>query len=240
VQFDQDIQPQFRCFDAGADATLDFPGFGGVVRLRVASQDRCLFQRATGADVVGFVFDGGGENLVAGQSKNVIEAVVLSPIHHLAAAIMAIASDGDLGCWPVRADAADNPAQMAAHFLAGGRFAWPQNDCDGASGSGVVNMDRKEAALIIMRIEQRQLLMTVRDIAGIIDIERDGLRRRGVTGAIKIDEDAAQLHDFAQGRRVCYVVTNIANGSPEHIYDTLYCARGQMENFPTRYGGLRA
>ena len=27
-----------------------------------------------------------------------------------------------------------------------------------------------------------------------------------------------------------YVVTNIANGSPEHIYDTLYCARGQMEN----------
>jgi len=51
-------------------------------------------------------------------------------------------------------------------------------------------MDRKEAALVIMRIEQRQLLMTMRDIAGIIDIERDGLRRRGVTGAIKIDEDA--------------------------------------------------
>ena len=73
-------------------------------------------------------------------------------------------------------------------------------------------MDRKEAALIIMRIEQRQLLMTVRDIAGIIDIERDGLRRRGVTGAIKFDADAAELHDFAQGRRV----------------------------LPTRYGGLRA
>jgi hypothetical protein len=50
----------------------------------------------------------------------------------------------------------------------------------------------------------------MRDIAGIIDIERDGLRRRGVTGAIKIHEDAAQLHDFAQGRRV----------------------------LPTRYGGL--
>ena len=79
----------------------------------------------------------------------------------------------------MRADAADNPARMAAHFLAGRRFAWPQNDCDGASGSGVVSMDRKEAALIIMRIEQRQLLMTVRDIAGIIDIEREGLRRRG-------------------------------------------------------------
>ena len=66
-----DIQPQFRCFDARADATLDFPGFGSVVRLRVASQDRCLFLRATGADIVGLVFDGGGENLVAGQPENV-------------------------------------------------------------------------------------------------------------------------------------------------------------------------
>ena len=44
--------------------------------------------------------------------------------------------------------------------------------------------------------------MAVRDIAGVVDIERDRLRRLGVTGAIKIDEDAAKLHDFAQGRRV--------------------------------------
>ena len=89
---------------------------------------------------------------------------------------------------------ADDPAQMAAHFLAGRCLAWPQNDRHGASGRGVVNMDRKKATLIIMRVEQRQLLMTMRDIASIVDIERDGLRRRGVTGAIKIDEDAAQLH----------------------------------------------
>src|SRR5476651_24481 len=72
-------------------------------------------------------------------------------------------------------------------------------------------MDRKEAALIIMRIEQRQLLMTMREIASVVDIERDGLWRCGVTGAIKIDEHAAQSHDFAQGRRV----------------------------LPTRHGGLR-
>ena len=39
-----------------------------------------------------------------------------------------------------------------------------------------VTRDRKEAAcwFLLMRIEQRQLLMTMRDIAGIIDIERDG------------------------------------------------------------------
>ena len=54
--------------------------------------------------------------------------------------------------------------------------------------------------------------MTMRDIASIVDIECDGLRGRGVTGAIKIDEDAAQLKNFAQSRRI----------------------------LPTRHGGLRA
>jgi hypothetical protein len=61
-----DIQSQFRCFDASTDATLDFPRFGSVVRLRVASQHRYLFQCATGADVAGFVFDGGNKTLAAG------------------------------------------------------------------------------------------------------------------------------------------------------------------------------
>jgi hypothetical protein len=37
-----DIEPQLGCFDAGADAPLAFPGFGSVVCLRGASQDRCL------------------------------------------------------------------------------------------------------------------------------------------------------------------------------------------------------
>jgi hypothetical protein len=57
-------------------------------------------------------------------------------------------------------------------------------------------MNRQEAAIIVMRVEQRELLMTMRDIASIVDIECDGLRGRGVTGAIEIDEDAAQLSEF--------------------------------------------
>jgi hypothetical protein len=59
---------------------------------------------------------------------------------------------------------------------------------------GIVDMNRQEATIIIMCVEQRELLMTMCDNASIVDIECDGLRGRGVTGAIKIDEDAAQLH----------------------------------------------
>ena len=35
------------------------------------------------------LWTGGGENLVAGQPEDAIEAIVRAPIHHLAAAIMA-------------------------------------------------------------------------------------------------------------------------------------------------------
>jgi hypothetical protein len=117
------IEPQFSRFDAGADAALGPPGFGCVVRLRVATQDEYLFQRATGTDVAGLFFDGGGEKLIAGQAENILEAIVLAPIHNLAATIMAIAPDGDPGRRPMRADAAGDLAQMTAHFLAGRRLS---------------------------------------------------------------------------------------------------------------------
>src|SRR5712671_4585693 len=40
----------------------------------------------------------------------------------------------------------------------------------------VSDVDRQEAAFVIMSVEQRELLMAVDDIAGIIDVERDGCR----------------------------------------------------------------
>jgi Transposase DDE domain group 1 len=41
---------------------------------------------------------------------------------------------------------------------------------------------------------------------------------------------AARIEASTQGLDIRFVVTNLANGSPEWLYDTLYCARGQAEN----------
>jgi hypothetical protein len=41
---------------------------------------------------------------------------------------------------------------------------------------------------------------------------------------------AARIEASIQGLDIRYVVTNIAQGSAEWLYDTLYCARGQAEN----------
>lgn len=40
----------------------------------------------------------------------------------------------------------------------------------------------------------------------------------------------ARIEASTQGMDIRYVVTSLADGSAEHIYDTLYCARGRAEN----------
>jgi hypothetical protein len=40
----------------------------------------------------------------------------------------------------------------------------------------------------------------------------------------------ARIEATTKGLDIRFVVTSIEAGSPEHIYETLYCARGQAEN----------
>ena len=53
---------------------------------------------------------------------------------------------------------------------------------------------------------------------------------------------AARIEATTKGLDIRYVVTNIAGGSAEWLYDTLYCARGQAENLikPATGAHLRA
>jgi hypothetical protein len=54
-----------------------------------------------------------------------------------------------------------------------------------------------------------------------------------VTGAKSwnIDRRAcARIEATTKGLDIRFVVTSIETGSAEHIYETLYCARGQAEN----------
>jgi hypothetical protein len=45
----------------------------------------------------------------------------------------------------------------------------------------------------------------------------------------------ARIEASTLGMDIRYVVTSLATGSAEHIYDTLYCARGQAENLIKRH-----
>ena len=78
----------------------------------------------------------------------------------------------------------------------------PQDDRHGPALLGVVDVDRQEAALVIMSVEQRELLMAVDDIAGIIDVERDGCRLARVAIHPCVDQSVGQSDHVAQARSI--------------------------------------
>src|ERR1039457_308942 len=87
---------------------------------------------------------------------------------------------------------------MGTLLLAIGRLPRAQ-DCQHAMpGSGVIYMDRQKAAFIVVRVEQRQLLMAVHGIGGVVDIERDRLGRAFATLAPQIHRGPRQPDQGAQ------------------------------------------
>jgi hypothetical protein len=63
---------------------------------------------------------------------------------------------------------------MGTHLDAARRLAGPQHDRHGPALLRVIDVDRQEAAFVIMSVEQRELLMAVDDITGVVDIQGDG------------------------------------------------------------------
>ena len=115
---------------------------------------------------------------------------------------MPVAADRDVGRGPMPTDAADEPAQMAAHFLTRRGLAGTQQYCYRPRHRRVIDMDRQKTALVVMGIEERQLLVAVNDINRVIDIERHRCRWGRIAGAIEIDHDTHQPDQVAQRGRV--------------------------------------
>ena len=55
-----------------------------------------------------------------------------------------------------------------------------QNGLQAMTGLGVIDVDRQKASLVVMRVEQRQLLMSMHGIGSVIDVEQDGFWRARV------------------------------------------------------------
>ena len=85
----------------------------------------------------------------------------------------------------------NEPAQMGARLDARRGLAGAHYDRDGTRALGVVDMDRQEAALVVMGVEERELLMPVRDIAGVVDIENHRCGLPFIGGHPLIDERPA-------------------------------------------------
>lgn len=149
-------------------------------------------------DVVGGRLDLGRKRLRAGQAEDVADAVVLAPVHRFGPPVMAVATNGDCGRRPVTADRPDEPAQMAPDLAAGRRLARPEDHRDGTARSGVVDVDGEETAFVVVGVEQRELLLAMHNVAGVVDVQGDGIRRHGVAGAVHVDQHPPEPDQIAQ------------------------------------------
>ena len=62
---------------------------------------------------------------------------------------------------------------MGAHLDAARRLAGTQDDGDRSAALGVVDVDRQEAAFVVVGVEERELLISVHHVDRVVDVERD-------------------------------------------------------------------
>lgn len=71
-------------------------------------------------------------------------------------------------------------------FLVAGPFNASQQGEDRLAGDAVENQNRLEAGAAVVRVEQRQLLLAVHRIVGVVDVEHDARWRACEAAAVEI------------------------------------------------------
>jgi hypothetical protein len=86
---------------------------------------------------------------------------------------MTVAAHDDVDRWPPGADMADDVAQHQGHLGAVRGLAGAQDDRHRLAGRGFIDVDRLEAAAVVVGVEQCELLAAVNPVLGVVDVEHD-------------------------------------------------------------------
>src|SRR5262249_57814386 len=126
------------------------------------------------------------EDNITGEPENVVDAIGLAPRDRLVAAVMAVAADSDAGVGP--ADAPDQTTEKLADLHTRRRLARTQDDRNRSTRRLIIDMDRQKAALIIVDVPLRQLLVAVHNINRVVDVQDNRPRWLLVISAPEIDK----------------------------------------------------
>ncbi len=115
----------------------------------------------------------------------------LAPRHRLDPAVMAVAPEGEPGA----------PRQVPEHGAdldPGRRLAGAQENRHRPAALDMADVDREKAARVVKGVEQRQLLVAVHRVAGVVDVARDR-RRRGREGAAEDVDQGTRPTSLSEG-----------------------------------------
>lgn len=139
---------------------------------------------------------------VAAEPENIINIAGFAPIHHFQPAIMAVAAHQDMHFGPVPPDPRDDTLEDGTHFHAGRRLAFAQDHCHRLAAGAFVDMDRQKTALVVVRVEQRELLLAVNRIERVVDVEDDRSRCPRPAGAKQVHHRTHHPRNLCPARRV--------------------------------------
>ncbi len=146
------------------------PRAGGVIERGEAAHPIRASLGAADLEIVGDVVGEAVQRGVAGQAEDEVDSVVLAPVDRLAAAVMAVAAEGQPGARPVAADAPGQVLEKDADLDARRRLARAHENRHRLSALNMVDVHRQEAAGVVVGVEQRQLLVAVNPVAGVVDV----------------------------------------------------------------------
>src|SRR5260370_23101371 len=126
-----DVEAEHRRLNTGDGAPFAIPGLCLVARLGIAAQNRQVIDGASRADVVGDLVDFSVERLGTGQTKDVVDAVVLAPRHRLWPSIVPVSTERNSRLVPSRADVPYQASKMSTHLDPARRLAGPQHSRHG-------------------------------------------------------------------------------------------------------------
>src|SRR5258708_27349889 len=148
--------PLWRCLDARHQAPLLVPALCAVAKGLEAAQLVFARERALHGDRVGRLARQSMKSIVAGEAKDVVDALgFLAPLHRLGAAVMAVAAHQDVDLGPMPADAFDDMLEDRADLLAGRRLALAQDHRHRLAACRPVDVDPQKAALGVNGVHNR-------------------------------------------------------------------------------------
>src|ERR1700729_3239468 len=114
------------------------------------------------AQIVGGLGHQGIERRIAGEAENIVGAVVFCPFHRLDATVMAVASPYDAGVRPMFPQALGHVLDDGPHLSALRGARRTKDGHNRRAARNMIDVHRREAALIVMGVPERKLLSAMR------------------------------------------------------------------------------
>jgi hypothetical protein len=172
---------------------------GLVHEARKRAQLGLAAHRMMKAQIIGDLCHHGVERGIAGEAEDVVGLVVLRPVHRLDAAVVTVAAPDDPGVRPMSLHALRHVLDDGLYLGAfrGARRA--QDRRHRGAARDVINVHRREAALVVMGVPERKLLSAMRRAECIVDVE-DLEHARPHGGAELVNEGRTQPRRLSLAR----------------------------------------